>query len=104
LRVLHQQGEPGDVRVCYEAGPTGFGLYRRLREEGYDCVVIAPSKTPVKPGDRVKTDRRDAATLAHHLRTNSLTPIEVPDQQREALRDLLRTREDAVRALRASRQ
>jgi transposase len=104
IRLLQRQGDPADLHVAYEAGPTGFGLYRRLRESGIDCIVIAPSKTPVKPGDRVKTDRRDAATLAHHLRTNSLTPIEVPTEQREALRDLIRAREDAVRALRAARQ
>jgi transposase len=104
IRLLQREGDPGDIHVAYEAGPTGFGLCRRLREAGFDCVVIAPSKTPVKPGERVKTDRRDALTLAHHLRTNSLTPIEIPGEQREALRDLIRGREDGVRALRAARQ
>src|SRR5438876_626996 len=64
IRTLRRLGDPADVHVAYEAGPTGFGLCRQLRESGFPCQVIAPSKTPRKPGDHVKTDRRDAITDA----------------------------------------
>lgn len=86
------------LKICYEAGPTGYNLYRRLVEAGYDCVVIAPSKVPHKPGDRVKTDRRDAMKLARCLRAGDLTPVYVPEPEVEALRDLERTRENAKKA------
>jgi len=92
------------LRVAYEAGPTGFGLWRALHAAGIHCQVIAPSKTPVRPGDRVKTDRRDAEKLASFLRSGQLQPIDVPDVQREALRDLARQRYDAVTARHAARQ
>lgn len=92
-----------DLRVCYEAGPTGFGLYRRLRKAGIDCIVVAPSLVPGKPGDRVKTDRRDAARLAHFLRSGDLTEVHVPDEAVEAIRDLERARGAAKCAERAAR-
>ena len=104
LAKLAPLGKPGDVHVAYEAGPTGYGLYRKLRELGYPCIVIAPNKTPVKPGPRVKTDRRDAADLAANLRTGTLTPVAVPDEQTEAMRDLTRYREDVREELQRSRQ
>lgn len=91
------------LRVCYEAGPTGFGLCRRLREAGIDCMVVAPSLVPGKPGDRVKTDRRDARKLAHFLRSGDLTPVYVPDEAVEAIRDLERARHDAKCVERAAR-
>ena len=94
LRKLGKLGPPRAVRVCYEAGPTGYGLYRRLVAEGYTCDVVAPSKTPKKSGDRVKTDRRDAKKLAHYLRSGDLTSIRVPTPEEEAVRDLIRARED----------
>ncbi len=94
LRKLEPLGSPGGVRVCYEAGPTGYGLVRRLRELGYDCQVVAPAKTPRVASDRVKTDRRDAIKLADFLRSGHLTFIRVPTPEEEALRDLIRTRED----------
>ena len=94
LHKLRKLGAPKTVRVCYEAGPTGYGLYRRLVAEGYACDVVAPSKTPKKAGDRVKTDRRDARKLAHFLRSGDLTSIRVPTPEEEALRDLIRARED----------
>ncbi len=94
LRKLEPLGSPDRVRVCYEAGPTGYGLVRRLRELGYDCQVVAPAKTPRIASDRVKTDRRDAIKLADFLRSGHLTFIRVPTPEEEALRDLIRTRED----------
>lgn len=105
LRVLDRLGERASLRCAYEAGPTGYGLQRALTREGVDCAVIAPSKTPRGSGDRVKTDRRDALRLAHFLRSGDLVEIHVPDESCEAMRDLLRAREDAKRAqLRARHQ
>lgn len=80
---------------CYEAGPTGFGLARHLKDAGIDCQVVAPSLIPTRPGDRVKTDRRDARRLAQLLAGGLLEPIWVPTPPIEALRDLVRAREDA---------
>src|SRR6266550_3548218 len=83
------------VRCCYEAGPTGFGLYRHLVEGGIDCAVVAPGLVPRRPGDRVKTDPRDARKLARLLAGGLLDPIHVPSPELEAARDLVRAREDA---------
>jgi len=83
------------VRCCYEAGPTGFGLYRHLTQRGIDCVVVAPGLVPQRPGDRVKTDPRDARKLARLLAGGLLEPIHVPLPGLEAVRDLVRAREDA---------
>src|ERR687888_337243 len=83
------------VRCCYEAGPTGFGLYRYLVGRGIDCAVVAPGLVPQRPGDRVKTDPRDARKLARLLAGGLLEPIHVPPPQLEAVRDLVRAREDA---------
>jgi len=85
---------PG-VRCCYEAGPTGFGLCRHLVERGIECVVVAPGLVPRRPGDRVKTDPRDARKLARLLAGGLLEPIHVPSPELEAVRDLVRAREDA---------
>src|SRR5215216_6625748 len=83
------------VRCCYEAGPTGFGLYRHLVERGIDCAVVAPGLVPQRPGDRVKTDPRDARKLARLLAGGLLEPIHVLLPEEEAARDLVRAREDA---------
>jgi transposase len=91
-RVLRRW--PG-VRCCYEAGPTGFGLYRYLAERGIECGVVAPGLVPQRPGDRVKTDSRDARKLARLLAGGLLEPIYVPSPELEAARDLVRAREDA---------
>jgi len=105
LKSLDRLGGRETLRCAYEAGPTGYGLQRAVSEAGIDCVVIAPSKTPRGSGDRVKTDRRDAARLAHFLRSGDLVKIRVPDEACEAMRDLLRAREAAKRAqLRARHQ
>jgi transposase len=101
LKMLVKNGEI--LKVCYEAGPTGFGLCRGLREAGIDCLVVAPSLVPGKPGDRVKTDRRDARKLAHFLRSGDLTEVYVPDESVEAIRDLERARDDAKCAERVAR-
>jgi transposase len=83
------------ARCCYEAGPTGFGLYRHLVERGIECQVVAPGLVPQRPGDRVKTDSRDARKLARLLAGGLLQPIHVPAPELEAARDLVRAREDA---------
>jgi transposase len=83
------------VRCCYEAGPTGFGLYRHLAGRGIECAVVAPGLVPQRPGDRVKTDRRDARKLAQLQAGGLLEPIYVPSPALEAARDLVRAREDA---------
>lgn len=96
VRKLMKKLEPlNQVRVCYEAGPTGYALYWQLTQLGAKCEVIAPTLMPKKPGDRVKTDRRDAERLARSYRSGDLTAVWVPDQAHEALRDLVRAREAA---------
>src|SRR5215213_1476927 len=92
-------GKYKTLHVCYEAGPTGYGLYRHIRALGHACDVIAPSLVPKRPGDHVKTNRRDAVTLARLLRAGELTAIWVPDEVHEAVRDLVRAREAAAQDL-----
>jgi transposase len=93
-----------DLQFCYEAGPCGYGIQRQLTGMGHDCAVVAPSLIPRKPGVRIKTDRRDATNLAKLHRAGELTPVWVPDQAHEAIRDLVRARQAAVRTLRQARQ
>jgi len=92
------------LTFCYEAGPTGYGLYRQIKTLEHDCVVAAPSLIPKKPGDRVKTNRRDALNLAKLLRAGELTAVWVPDERHEAVRDLVRARGAAVDDLKSKRQ
>jgi len=94
-KLIKRLGKPEQLRVCYEAGPTGYELQRLLASMGVECVVVAPSLIPKQPGNRVKTDRRDALRLAELLRAGELTPVWVPGEEDEALRDLVRAREDA---------
>jgi len=94
----------GRVIFCYEAGPTGYGVYRQITALGHECVVAAPSLIPKKPGDRVKTNRRDAISLAKLLRSGELTAVWVPDRGHEAMRELTRARETAMMDLRRKRQ
>jgi transposase len=96
-RLVKKLGAPERLRVCYEAGPTGYVLYWQLAELGVKCEVVAPTLVPVKAGDRVKTDRRDAEKLARSYRAGDLTPVWVPDAAHEALRDLVRARLAAKR-------
>ena len=93
-----------ELRFCYEAGPCGYGIQRHLTAARHGCVVVAPSLIPRKAGDRIKTDRRDAINLAKLHRAGELTPVWVPDQAHEAIRDLVRARLAAVRTLRQARQ
>jgi transposase len=97
-------GRYDKLHFCYEAGPTGYGLYRQVRALGHDCVVVAPSLIPKKSGERIKTNRRDAVTLARLLRAGELTSVWVPDAIHEAVRDLVRAREAASQDLRRKRQ
>ena len=94
----------GRLFFAYEAGPTGYGLQRQIAALGHDCVVVAPSLIPKRPGERVKTNRRDALTLAKLHRAGELTPVWVPGRAHEAVRDLVRVRQAAVRALWQARQ
>jgi transposase len=94
-KLVKKLGPPEQLRACYEAGPTGYVLYWLLTSLGVKCEVVAPTLVPVKPGDRVKTDRRDARKLAQSYRAGDLTAVWVPDEAHEALRDLVRAREAA---------
>jgi transposase len=97
-------GKYGRLTFCYEAGPTGYGLYRQIKSLGHECMVVAPSLILKKPGERVKTNRRDAVSLVKQLRAGDLTAVWVPDPRHEAMRDLTRAREVAVEDLRRKRQ
>jgi transposase len=92
LKRLDQLGERDTISCCYEAGPTGYGLCRKLIQAGVECTVVAPTLIPKKAGDRVKTDKRDARKLAQYHRSGDLTAVWVPDASTEALRDLVRAR------------
>lgn len=94
-KMMKKLRSAGNLRDCYEAGPTGYVLYRQLTGMGVHCDVVAPTLVPVKAGDRVKTGRRDAEKLARSYRSGDLTPVWVPDASHEALRELLRAREAA---------
>ena len=102
VRKLQSTG--AELRIAYEAGPCGYTIYRALTGKGFDCIVVAPSKIPKKSGDRIKNDRRDALNLARLHRCGDLTAVYVPTAEDEAMRDLTRSREDAVKALRVARQ
>jgi transposase len=95
-RLIGRFEDRGRVWACYEAGPTGYELARLLRDHGVRCEVIAPSLIPARPGDRVKTDRRDAARMALLLRAGQLSSVRVPTVAEEAVRDLCRARADMV--------
>jgi len=99
----NQKRELSDLHVCYEASGCGFWIARRLLQMGIRCDVIAPSLIPVKSGDRIKTDKRDAMKLAKNLRSNDLVPVNIPDSTDEAIRDLCRGRTDAVDDLRRAK-
>jgi len=102
VRKLQSKGK--ELRFVYEAGPCGYDVYRHLTKQGYSCTVVAPSMVPKKSGDRVKTDRRDAVSLARLDRAGELTPVYVPSEEDEAMRDLCRAREDAKNAQRITHQ
>src|SRR3954447_5161537 len=101
-RLPQARGAP--LKLCYEAGPCGYGVHRTLTRLGKDCMVVAPSMIPRKSGDRQKNDKRDANALAVLHRGGLLTAVWVPDAAHEAMRDLIRSRLAAVRAVRTARQ
>ncbi len=103
-KALSRLGEPEALPIVYEAGPCGYTLARQLEAHGDACRVIAPSKVARRPGDRIKTDRRDAVLLARAARAGELVSVTIPDGRDEAMRDLCRAREDAVRARLKARQ
>lgn len=94
-KLMKKLGDSENLQVCYEAGPTGYALYRLLLTLNIHCTVIAPSLIPQRPGERIKTDRRDAIRLAQLYRAGELTAVYVPTEEDEALRDLVRCREDS---------
>lgn len=102
-RFLTRLGDPEGLAVCYEAGPCGYELYRLLAAIGVACDIVAPSLTPVRPGDRVKTDRRDAKKLVRLYRAGELSFVHAPSPEQEGLRDLVRCRDDLRRARTAAR-
>jgi transposase len=94
-KLVKKLGPAEQLQACYEAGPTGYVLYWQMTSLGVKCEVVAPTLVPVKAGDRVKTDRRDASKLARSYRAGDLTAVWVPNEEHEALRDLVRAREVA---------
>lgn len=102
VKALSPDGEV--ISFCYEAGPCGYEIYRQIRELGHHCSVVAPSLIPSKPGERIKTDRRDSEKLCRLDRAGELTSVWVPDQAQEAMRDLTRAREDMKSLERMSKQ
>ena len=102
VATLRKRG--AELHFVYEAGPCGYGIYRHLRQAGLNCAVVAPAQVPKKAADRIKTDRRDSRTLAVQHRAGALRPIYVPDEDDEAMRDLVRAREDTVHGRRRARQ
>lgn len=103
-KLMKKLGNHENLLVCYEAGPTGYGIYRLLLSMDIEYMVVAPSLIPKRSGDRVKTDNRDSTRLAQLLRAGELTSVWVPDEDHEALRDLIRARHDAREDLQSSRQ
>jgi transposase len=101
--IRKMQAKSKHLVFVYEAGPCGYWLSRYLTQKGHICWVVAPSLIPTKPGDRVKTNRRDAIKLARLMRSGDLTPVYVPKVDDEAIRDLCRAREDAIRDLKAAK-
>ncbi|MEK1948268.1 MAG: IS110 family transposase [Ensifer adhaerens] len=103
--MIRKLAKPGlKLHFCYEAGPTGYELYRQITEAKHECTVVAPSLIPKRPGERVKTNRRDALSLAKLHRAGELTAVWVPDRSHEAMRDLVRAREAASTALKVAHQ
>ena len=104
-KLVKQLCPDGEViSFCYEAGPCGYEIYRQISQLGHYCSVVAPSLIPTKPGERVKTDRRDSEKLSRLDRAGELTPVWVPDQEQEAMRDLTRAREDMKGLERTTKQ
>jgi len=103
-KLFRSLGRHATIRACYEAGGAGFVVHRALEHDGFHCDVVAPSLIPVKPGDRRKTDRRDALQLARLYRSGHLTHVEVPSEEQEAVRTLVRTRLAFLKQIRTAKQ
>lgn len=103
-KLMRKLAKRGAVRACYEASGAGFVVHRVLERDGFSCAVIAPSLIPARPGDRLKTDKRDAVKLVKLFRAELLTPVHVPDEEQEAIRDLVRTRQSRVKMAKAVKQ
>ena len=103
-RLMRKLSSRATLSVCYDAGACGYVVCRQLAKLGIQCIVVAPTLIPVKAGDRVKTDRRDAVKLARYLRAGELTAVWVPTPEHEALRNLVRAREACRKDLRRARQ
>ncbi len=101
IRKLQAKGKT--LHMVYEAGPCGYWLYRYLTKKDLKCWVVAPSQIPKKAGDRVKTDRRDAVQLARLLQSGDLSPVYIPSGDEEAIRDVVRAREDVLKDLKAAK-
>jgi transposase len=104
LTRLSKLSEEFELKICYEAGPCGYALKRILDSKGYHCGIIAPSLIPIATGNKIKTDKRDAIKLARLFRSGDLTFIEVPDEDKEAIRDFVRCREDIMTDLKRAKQ
>ena len=104
LTKLNKLSEEFEVKICYEAGPCGYALKRILDAKGYSCEIIAPSLIPVAKSNKIKTDKRDAKKLARLFRAGELTFIQVPDEQKESVRDLVRCRDDVMSDLKRAKQ
>ncbi len=104
LTRLNKLSEEFDLKICYEAGPCGYALKRILETKGYNCDIVAPSLIPVVAGNKIKTDTRDAVKLARLFRAEELTFIEVPDEDKESVRDLVRCRDDIMTDLKRAKQ
>src|SRR5262245_60173148 len=102
-RMRQMQSQSNQLVFVYEAGPCGYWLSRSLTTKGHVCWVVAPSWIPTKPGDRVTTNRRDAINRARLMRAGDLTPVDVPQVEDAAMRELCRAREEAIRALQAAK-
>jgi transposase len=104
IQKLNKLSEEYEIKICYEAGPCGYALKRILEKKGYNCDIIAPSLIPVVSGNKIKTDKRDAIKLARLFRAGELTFIEVPDEDKESVRDLVRCRDDIMTDLKRAKQ
>ena len=98
VKKIKKAHPDASLNFVYEAGPCGYGIYRYLAKAGHECMVVAPSMIPKRSGNRIKTDRRDSIMLASLHRAGELAPVYVPREEDEAMRDLVRARQDAVKA------
>ena len=104
VKIFKEKNKEEEVQICYEAGPCGYAIKRILDKEGLNCQIVAPSLIPVKVGNRIKTDKRDAKKIARYFRAGELTFIHVPNEEKEAVRDLVRCRQSILETARRIKQ